>query len=261
MRERETTLDRELEPFLPGLVCLTGGGGKTTLLFALAERMAARGERPLCATTTRMALPRENAWLSVVIGVAPGDLALPASGALFAALPPADGPDARSGKVRGYPADLLDQRFLDHPSERILVEADGARRLPLKAPGDREPVLPRLTTAVVAVVGLRCLGESLSDAIAFRPERVAAATGLRPGDAVTPAAVARLAAHPDGLFKSAPAAAAWFLFCNQSDLPGAEEGGRAVAAALAGQSPGVLHGVYLGSLLTKGLSCLSFPTR
>lgn len=36
----------------------------------------------------------------------------------------------------------------------LLIEADGAKRLPLKVPGEREPVIPEFAEMVIGVVGV-----------------------------------------------------------------------------------------------------------
>ena len=53
-----------------------------------------------------------------------------------------------------------------------MLEADGSRRLPCKAPGAREPVLRKETTDVLAVYGLDAVGKSIQESC-FRPEKTA----------------------------------------------------------------------------------------
>lgn len=242
----------ELAARPPGIVCLAGGGGKTTLLFSLCQAMAQTGERIICTTTTRMAKPVSDHPLPAVLENDPARIVLPDSGALFAARPAP--PDGDAAKVYGYaPADIdaLAERF---PGGWLLVEADGAAGRPIKAPADHEPVIPSRAAAVVAVVGLSCLNRPFGPDIAHRPERVAAVTGLRPGDRITPAALAALATHPEGMFKNCPSGAARILFCNQADAPGAVEGGEELAGLLAGRAGGP-DSFYLGSLRRDGLEC------
>ena len=234
----------------PGIVSLTGGGGKTSLLFALAEAFANAGLPVVCATTTKMMRPTPSAWLDVDMGPLP-QTPPPNSRALFAAK--AADP---SGKVAGYAPAEIDALQQSRPGW-ILVEADGAARKPVKAPAAHEPPLPALTTIAIAVVGLSCIGQTLSDAVAFRLPELSAITGLRPGDEITPETLARLADHPQGMFKNVPAAAERILFCNQSDLPGAEEAGKRLVAEIEKTAPRLLDGAYLGAIQKKGLTCLS----
>ena len=50
-----------------------------------------------------------------------------------------------------------------------LIEADGSKRLPIKVPGDQEPVILPETDVVVGVMGLSAAGRPLED-VCFRPE-------------------------------------------------------------------------------------------
>ncbi len=88
----------------------------------------------------------------------------------------------------------------------VLVEADGSRGRPLKAPAEHEPVIPASTDVVVAVVGLSVIGQALSEEFVHRPARVAALTGCRLGDTVIPAMVATVLRHPEGSTRGAPPA-------------------------------------------------------
>lgn len=161
----------------------------------------------------------------------------------------------------GYTAEEVDALLSRNVTPWILVEADGAAGRPLKVPAAHEPVVPSRTAVAVAVVGLGGLGQPFHPETVFRLEQAAAVTGLLPGEVVTPDAVAAMVTHDAGLFKNTPPGAVRLLFCNQADLPGAEESGKALASALARKHPGFLQGIYLGSLREKGLSCLSLPVE
>lgn len=258
MRGFPTSLDKEPEIAPPGMLCLTGGGGKTTLLFALGRAYAAAGHSVLATTTTRMYKPSPACGMTVSFPDDPATIAAPVTGFLFAAGNPPPGGDA--AKVYGYAPEDVDALFFCGAASRIIVEADGAAERPLKAPAGHEPVIPKAARAVVALVGLSCFLAPFGPKTVFRPERVTAITGLGPGDAITPAAVAALAVHPQGLFKNTPPGASRLLFCNQADLPGAADAAASLAAVLARDHPGFLHGLYIGSLHKDGLQCLSMPT-
>lgn len=252
---RTTRLDSEIRRFSRGIVALVGGGGKTTLLHALGKALAAEGARVLCTTSTKMALPGPEVGMEVALADDPAALRMPREGLLLAARP---GP---GGKVHGYSPEELDRLDERGFADWIVIEADGAARRPLKAPEPYEPVVPSRTRVTVAIVGLAALGQPFSPEHVFRFDRVAALTGLKEGDPVTPEAAAVLATHANGLFQYTPEGAARLLFCNQADLPGAAARGEAVAAVLAERHPGALDGIYLGALRKEGLRCEAFPTR
>ena len=131
------------------VVSLVGGGGKTTLLYALSEHCARRGWRVLAGTTTHIRQPKQN------FAAAAADVkALWAAGA-FAVLGTPDG----SGKLTAP-----QPRQLEHWMEQadaVFLEADGAKRLPCKAPAAHEPVILPESDIVLAVAGLSAVEKPL----------------------------------------------------------------------------------------------------
>jgi probable selenium-dependent hydroxylase accessory protein YqeC len=74
----------------------------------------------------------------------------------------------------------------------ILIEADGARRLPMKAPAEHEPVIWAETTHVLNVYGLDTLGKKLED-VCFRAELAATLLNKEVTDVVECFDIAKLA--------------------------------------------------------------------
>lgn len=201
------------------VISLCGSGGKTSLMAALVREFAARrGERILATTTTKMGTDEvDGPWHACCVADA---------AALLAATEKQTSPilayrtvDPQRGRLLGLPAELIDTLAKHDRFTRILVEADGSRRRPLKAPCAYEPVFPESTDVVVVVAGLSGLGLPLSDKVVFRPDRWAALTGCRLTEHVTADALARVITHPDGLARGAPLQARRVLFLNQADTP------------------------------------------
>ena len=233
----------------PGIVCLVGGGGKTTLLYALGRALGTADTPSLCTTTTRI-FPPEAEQCRLVLSTDPQKLEVPDGLTVFCAAGPAP---AGSPKLLGFPPEALDALSLRRPEWSILVEADGAAGRPVKAPLPHEPVIPSRTRAVVAVFGLSGLNRPLTDDSAFRLEHTARIAGIAPGDTLTPAAAARLFRHAEGLFQHSPAGAERFVFLNQADLPGAHEAGTVLAEILLRAAPDAR--VLIGAVATEGLCC------
>jgi probable selenium-dependent hydroxylase accessory protein YqeC len=252
MRCQQASLTREVEDLGPGIVCLSGAGGKTTLLFSLGAALARAGRSVLCTTSTKMRRP-EPCGMPVFLEPNPAELPPPPpAGAMFAARPAASGQDP--AKVHGYSAAEIAALQKRAPAAWILVEADGAAGRPLKAPAEHEPVIPEGTGVVLGLIGLSCFLPSPAGDRIFRPERFAALTGQ--ACCLTPQAVATLITHPCGLFQHSPDAAKRLLFGNQADLPGALEAGMALAQAVFAEKAGRPHAVYLGSAKADALPCL-----
>lgn len=209
-----------------------GAGGKTSLLEALAAECHAAGWRPaLFTTTTKIFAPAGEAplllgeapSLSQALGSLganfPGPVTL-ARGRLGEAPDPAE-PARRRVKLDGFTPE--EASLFRGRAGILLIEADGARGLSIKAPGPEEPVVPAWADAVLGVVGLTILGAPLNEAHVFRAERFGRAAGLAPGAPIGPEAIGRLALHPEGLFKGAPGGARKVLVLNQGDaVPGLE---------------------------------------
>ena len=200
-----------LLPLLPGgegLVAFVGAGGKTSLLLHLARELEAEGRAVLVTTTTHLADPGAEGASAALI-VFRRDLEHPA------------GPEEPAGPEPRPGVTLLVTRLADEPGKLkgihpsrvaalkrtwglVLVEADGSRRLPIKAPASFEPAVPEGTDLVVGVVGLDALGRPMDERTVHRPERFAAVTGCAAGAPIGWDHVVALARHPEGLFKGAP---------------------------------------------------------
>jgi probable selenium-dependent hydroxylase accessory protein YqeC len=204
-----------LLPFLPegGSVAFVGAGGKTTALFRMGRELRALGRDPLLTATTHLAFPQD---FDGTVVFRPG-MEVPAG---EADLPrPTGDPtllvsrEAPGGKVQGVHPAWIPR--LARVWDGVLVEADGSRRLPLKAPGDHEPALPEGPCLVVGILGLGGLGRPLGEATVHRPERFAQVTGCAPGAPVEWAHLEALVRHPAGLFKCARGPRV--LLLNQAD--------------------------------------------
>ncbi|OGO39985.1 MAG: hypothetical protein A2Z04_04215, partial [Chloroflexi bacterium RBG_16_57_9] len=115
--------------------------------------------------------------------------------------------------------------------DAVLVEADGARGQPLKAPAAYEPVIPAVTTLAVLVAGMASIGQPVAVAT-HRPETVSALTGIGLNDLITPELVARLLAHPQGGLKNIPPTARVVVLLNQVETEERLQAARKVAQLL-----------------------------
>ena len=154
---------------LPRVISIVGAGGKTSTMYDLAEELAAKGARVLITTSTHIAKPEQ--YRTEVIpkladldaGSYAGALRNP-RGFILAAGKQAEGPD-HAWKL-AMPEDLGEERVMKRLLSQfdvILIEADGAKRLPLKVPSDTEPVLIPQTGLIIACVGLTAGGKQFGD--------------------------------------------------------------------------------------------------
>jgi molybdenum cofactor cytidylyltransferase len=180
----------------PDLISIVGGGGKSALLFALADALP--GYTLLTTTTRIFASQISRAETSCRMGTPALANALRDRKSGLLVIGDVEG-DKAMGVSANTPGALLGAEGVDF----VVVEADGSRMRPAKAPADHEPVVPAETTLLVVVAGIDALDGPIAESC-HRPERVAALLGVSSQDTLDPAGLAALLCHPEGGLKEAP---------------------------------------------------------
>ena len=194
------------------VISFVGGGGKTSSMLALGTELAEQGRRVILTTTTRMF---------------PFDFPLAENLSCI-------GERAENGKL----GPVADPDALKQPCDFLLIEADGSRGLPVKAPAAHEPVITTGTGLVIAVLGLTGIGKPIAQ-VCHRPERVCALLGLQPADRVTPEAAAQLLLSPNGLRKQI-GQRRFAVILNQADDEAEQQAGRQIMSRLPAEIPCVM---------------------
>ena len=129
-------------------------------------------------------------------------------------------------KVQSVDTSFIDELYARRLFDFILVEADGAKRKPIKAPADYEPVIPESTALVIGVIGLDCLGKAVTEENIHRCSIFCACTGKKPGEMIDRESIVRLIRAENGLFKGAPAESRKVLLLNKADTEALSQPGR-----------------------------------
>lgn len=148
------------------IVSLVGAGGKTTVMYQLAEHFAKLGKKVLVTTTTHIFQPVCNFAESVAEVEA---LWQAGCYAVVGSI------EAGTGKLTQLSEAVLENYC--RLADLVLIEADGAKRLPCKAPAENEPVLLENCDTVIAVMGLDALRNRISE-VCFRLEKVQEVLGV-----------------------------------------------------------------------------------
>ena len=223
------------------LIPLCGAGGKTSLMLALAREFAAAGDRVLVTTTTKIASDEAAGPWPVITAAGADEIVARARCAPWGnrarnrVAIAISGHDDGGEKLVGFPPECIDAVARQPDFDRILVEADGSRRMPLKAPGAHEPVIPSTTDALIIVAGLSGLGQPLDETTVFRANLWAARTGVALGAPVSAESLARMVVDPGGLARGAPHDARRILFLNQADTAQRIAAAKQVIQALTGR--------------------------
>lgn len=139
-----------------GVTAVIGSGGKTTLLRILAEELSGT----VILTTSTHILPFAGIPLLVTDDIEQVRRALALHRVICMGTPAAE------GKLT---APALPFSVLADAADYVIVEADGSKRLPLKAHASHEPVIPENTRKTVCVVGASGFGKPVEQAV-HRPE-------------------------------------------------------------------------------------------
>jgi len=199
------------------VVAFVGAGGKTSAMFRVAQELAPA----LVTTTTHLGawqaslanlhfiwaadapMPEIESWLSSGVILVTGML------------------DEETGRFRRLDSAQLKKlrELAGYHNLPLLIEADGSRQKPLKAPAPHEPVIPAFADVVVVVAGLSALKQPLHTAIVHRSEIFSRLSGLKEGEAITPQALAKVLTSTEGGLKNIPAGARRVALLNQADTP------------------------------------------
>ena len=172
-------------------------------------------------------------WCPVVLSAPPDDVRAALSQTPIVCAGSIHPPTGKLAEPRAAFADLV--RLADY----VLVEADGAKKLPLKAHAEHEPVVPACAGRTVCVVGVDGIGASVSQ-VCHRPQRFAQLAGVSVDDAVTPEAVAAVL-RTEALHD--------VVLINKVETPADRQAARRIAALC--ETP-----VVAGSLWRDDLRCL-----
>jgi len=226
------------------VVSFAGSGGKTTALFQLARELAKKNAVFVTATTHLGAWQIPLADHHITAGN-PEDVQLPAEGVTLV-----------TGEIeadRTQPVNNMILNWLREECKKrnisLLIEADGSRQKPLKAPAIHEPLIPEFTELVVYVAGLGALAKPLTDEHVHRAEIFSQLSGAPLGSPVTSQAIVKVLAHPQGGLKNIPPQARRVVLLNQADTPQLQSIGGGMARELTSHFASVLVGSLQNSIL------------
>ncbi|MDD3400088.1 MAG: selenium cofactor biosynthesis protein YqeC [Eubacteriales bacterium] len=149
-----------------GALSIIGSGGKTTMMLTLARELSQLGK--VIVTTTTHIMP-------------PSELPLIQNPREFSEPCVCMGKFNEQGKL-GIPCPMEELLPL---ADWMLIEADGSKRLPIKAHLSYEPVVPDCSKKTVLVVGASGFGKPIGQ-IAHRAEQYCWLSNSKPTDSVTP---------------------------------------------------------------------------
>jgi probable selenium-dependent hydroxylase accessory protein YqeC len=198
------------------LISVVGAGGKTSTMFRLAREFKSFRKRVLVTTTTNIAFSETSQADRLVIDSSKSISTLPRvePGAIVCLGSSMVGDQE---KLKGVEREFIDEIYQKHLFDYVIVEADGSRRRPIKAPAHYEPVIPKETTQVIGVIGLDALGKPITDQHVHRTSLFCSITGKKMGDTIDRECFIDLILSVDGLFKDVPRGCKKYVVFNKAD--------------------------------------------
>lgn len=219
------------------IISIVGAGGKTTLMYRLAECFANQGIRVLVTTTTHIYQPErsrfaknledlERLWGQGMYGVMGN---------------PCDG-----GKLESLSEEELKEYA--KRADVVLIEADGAKGMPCKVPAAHEPVIWEPSDIVIGVMGMSALGKPLKE-VCFRVEEAKALLGVSEATLMSVEIMAEILGSDSGTRKHV-GDRKFFVVLNQCDSEELVQKGEKIRYLL--KEKGIHHQVILTSLRKEG---------
>lgn len=197
------------------MICIVGAGGKTSVLFCLAGELSAEGKNILVTTTTAIYYPQKEQYDQIIISEEESvdlfDNISRIGVTVFGRSVTSE------GKLLGATPEFLNAIYSKNTFDYIIIEGDGSKTRPIKAPAEYEPVIPSHTTKLLGIIGLDCIDKEVSREYVHRPDIFCSILGCKEGDIIDAETASRLITHEKGLFKGAPAFAEKYLILNKAD--------------------------------------------
>ncbi|MCX8109953.1 MAG: selenium cofactor biosynthesis protein YqeC [Syntrophorhabdaceae bacterium] len=153
-------------------ISFIGAGGKTSFIKYLARELSKKGEKVAITTTTKIYAEEPYIIFRDGEGI-PEDTQNPVM----------IGKAIKEGKLTALNEEEVE--FLGTRFDRVLIEADGAKKKPIKFPAYFEPVIPALTDKVFVLCGLDCLFKRIDDVV-FRWRDFCDTTGISHKELISP---------------------------------------------------------------------------
>lgn len=232
------------------MISLVGAGGKTTLMFALAGELRVSNRRVITTTTTKIYPPSPEESPRLLLGGPEVFPSIREELTRYGQITWAAGRSAEN-KLLGVSLPDLAHLWARGWADYLIVEADGSARRSIKAPNQKEPLVPPESSCFISVFGLSALGQPLNSNRAFRPEIITRLTGIQPENPITAEGLATLATHPLGGLKGWKPGMRAVVFLNQMDSLPDEYPLRHLAESILSKGQGQIERVLVGQLKPK----------
>lgn len=188
------------------VVSIVGSGGKTTLMFKLADELKDT-YKVLVTTSTKIYMPDKKYKIYTTLENFINNHDEIENGIIVVA----GGYNAESNKLIGINDD--DSDILMKHFDIILIEADGSRGLPLKGWKEHEPVILKASDKTIGIITANTINKRIDSDFVYNYDEFNILTDY--SDRLDFEAVQKICTRKNGLFKNSDGYV--YLFLNQAD--------------------------------------------
>lgn len=225
------------------VISFVGAGGKTTMMFKLAEELR-RNNKVLVTTTTKIYLPLKDKYDFICTNKKklPRYITMKENGIYVLGL----GVN-KENKILGLSEKELEQ--LAPHFDYILIEADGSKEKQLKGWNEFEPVIYTKTTKTVGIIDIQSFGMVINEDKVHRSKMFCKVTGAEEGETVKLEHLAKLILHPLGMFKGSLGKR--ILYINKVEEPTHLTLAEQLVKEINSKNKKLLSSTFIGSLKTN----------
>lgn len=174
------------------IVSIIGAGGKTSLMFALAQSLRNQ-YKILVTTSTKIFIPNDDQYDMMIDDLQ--DIPLLEKGTVVF------GKKIEGTKLSGIQEEELSK--IKDQFDLILIEADGSKQKPIKGWNLNEPVVYQQTTHTIGVLSASVLKKPIHEQYVHRMNEFLELTDTLQDDLISVDHLCNVVFHPSGLFKNA----------------------------------------------------------
>jgi len=233
-----------------GVVSIVGAGGKSSLMYSLANELVSAGRKVLTTTTTKIFMPTLDESPATIVSGIPEEIIEKAEILLgnYSHLTVGSEYLQAHDKLNGLEPSVIEYILQSGLFDYIIVEADGAARRSLKACAPHEPVVPLFSDCIVALVGLDVVAKTLTEEQVFNSSIFARITGLELMQDVTESSIASIMLHDMSSITVTGKKCMKIAFLNKADNLKALKTGERISAFIEKGGKGIFHRVVIGEL-------------
>lgn len=142
------------------MIAVQGAGGKTSTVFLLANEFKSMNEASLVSTTTKMGIVSKDRFDYLYTFNENANIL---DGKIYFA-----SKSRTETKEIGFNSEFFDDLFSRKIFPNIILETDGAKTRPIKAPREDEPVNPKNITHCIGVMGLDSVNKPFDERFCHR---------------------------------------------------------------------------------------------